>query len=361
MQPDQARQYRSIGSQLAQYLRQQGGDLPPAAVLQGVVADLVGSRSELLLPLRELIQRPGFQAVAARASSGTGALQRDALLHELGSTFAPAVITALAEFLNGFLDLPSTPVAAPRSGDRPAAVAPAPAPAWREEPAAPALPTPQRRAAPSRLSGCLPLLAGLSAALVAAGVLLLRLSPLCSAFNLCPAEEHPPASELNPTSFAAAQEAELALRRATTLESYRSALAELEQQLQRLAGIPLTPEQTTQLQQLRASAQQGLRILESEEADQERLKRASALLDAATQAAAETRQEQISSARRELEAIPPRGFAAADAGRLRDALDLLEREGSNAAPPTPQPDAETPAPPSPPPAAPAPVPPPPPG
>lgn len=321
MHPDQVQQYRLIGNRLAQVLRQRGGPLPPPAQLQGMAADLLGSHTELLLPLRDLINRPAFVAVAAKAGSGSGALQRDALLQELSSTFAPGLMEALAEVLNGFLDLPAGG-AAPR----------------RPEPIAPrAVAGPPRRQqapqAPAPRGGGLLLGAALTAALATGALLLLRQPPWCAALNIC---ANPPPATTPAASQArldAAGEAELALRRASTLDAYRSALTELEQSLLGLVGAVLSPEQGRELEQLRAAAQEGRRILAGEEADQERLLRATTLLNsAAGSTAAADRAEQLSQARQELEAIPPRSFAAAEAGRLRATLDQLEQQAETSSP-----------------------------
>lgn len=338
MQPDQAQQYRLIGNRLAQVLRQRGGVLPPPAQLQGLVADLLGSHSELLLPLRELIQRPAFEAVAARAGSGSGTLQRDSLLQELSTTFAPGLIAALAELLNGFLDLPSEPAPRlPQSSPALASVAPVVAPV---APITPVAATPLRtagraRPTPAPRSGCLLLGAGLTAALAATAVLLLRQPPLCTALNLCPEQAPATTPAASQARLEAARSAELALRRASTLDGYRAAVTDLEQSLLRLVGAVLTPEQSRELEQLQAAAQEARRILEGEEADQERLQRASALLNSAATSEAEARAQQLSQARRELEAIPPRSFAAAEAGRLRASLDQLEQQGDSASPASP--------------------------
>lgn len=101
------RTLRGLGADLARYVRSWGGSAPSAARWQSLVADLVSDHPGLELPLRDLINRPGFQALIARAGSGQGALERDALMQQLQSTFAPQVVMAVKAVLNGFLDLPS--------------------------------------------------------------------------------------------------------------------------------------------------------------------------------------------------------------------------------------------------------------
>lgn len=104
--PPAERTLRNLGADLARYVRVWGGSSPSAARWQSLVADLVSDHPGLELPLRDLINRPGFQALIARAGSGQGVLERDALMQQLQSTFAPQVLIAVEAVLNGFLDLP---------------------------------------------------------------------------------------------------------------------------------------------------------------------------------------------------------------------------------------------------------------
>ena len=108
MTPQQRKEYRAIGGRLAVVLRQPQGALPSAAILQAIAADLVGKRTDLLLPLKELVSRPGFQQLITKAGRGSGAVERRALLADFEKTFTPAVIAALEELLAGFLDLRMT-------------------------------------------------------------------------------------------------------------------------------------------------------------------------------------------------------------------------------------------------------------
>ena len=88
-------------------LREHHGQPFTTATLQAIAADLVGARTELLLPLKDLVSRPGFQQLIAKAGSGSGGVELRALLADLEMTFTPALINALEEVLNGFLDLPT--------------------------------------------------------------------------------------------------------------------------------------------------------------------------------------------------------------------------------------------------------------
>ena len=135
MTPEERTQYRAIGGRLAVVLRQRQGQLPSPAAMQGIAADLVGDKTELLLPLKDLVSRPGFQSLISQAGSGRGTAERQALLAELEATFASTVIRAMGELLGGFLDLPATAAQVPvgnearvnraaNSPDRPAPATP---------------------------------------------------------------------------------------------------------------------------------------------------------------------------------------------------------------------------------------------
>lgn len=116
MTPQERKLYRAIGGRLAVLLRERRGEQVRPAALQAIAADLLGNKTELLLPLKELVSRPGFQLLMAKAGSGSGVLERSALLADLERTFSPAVMTALHELLGGFLDLPTTSYLAPAEG-----------------------------------------------------------------------------------------------------------------------------------------------------------------------------------------------------------------------------------------------------
>jgi len=111
--PQECKQYRAIGRRLADVLRQRQGQIPSPAAMRGIAADLVGEKAELLLPLKDLVNRPGFQRLISKAGSGSGSVERQALLAELEATFTPVVIRAIEELLGGFMDLPTTAAQVP--------------------------------------------------------------------------------------------------------------------------------------------------------------------------------------------------------------------------------------------------------
>ena len=329
LQLKQAQSYRVIGAQLAAYLRQRSDAAPSAARLQALVADLAASHAELTVPLKELVSRPGFQALVPRAGSASGALQRDALLQELSSTFASPVVAALAELLNGFLDLPAeaaeqTPPSTTVEPPAPAASAPAPQP-------------PPTRPLRSRW---LVLLSVITALLGAGAVAMLQHPSVCRPLGLCgtsepePSPEPPAVSTASEQALSAARRAEQALRRATTLGAYQAALSQLEQELLKLSGDPLTSEQQGRREQLQQAATEARQVLAGEERDQQRLQRATEALTAARQGSGEEQAAQIRSAQQELDAIPPRSFSFSEASRLREELEVLIRQPTT--PPEPQ-------------------------
>jgi len=344
---NQSSVYRRIGADLARFVRQQGGQLPSASALQGVVADLVAGQAELLLPLRDLVNRPTFRALAGLAGSGSGVVQRDALLQELRSTFAPGLLASLRETLNGFLDLPA------ESGFPPSPQAPPPtAQTSSQQVAKPAFSPPSEpdlgpahypsvRQFPARPSSSAAWFAGLvvaTAFFAGAAVWVTQNSILCKPLGVCLL-----GSGVSPSDQAlkAGGEAEQALRRATTLQGYQSALEGLERELLKLSGDALNVEQQRQSDRLAASATAAKQTLAAEQADHEQLTRASDAVARARDIAGEARMEQIAMARQALDAIPPRSFSAAEASRLRQELDVVVQQAS----PEPQTDsnaAETP-------------------
>ena len=347
MDRNQSSDYRRIGADLARFVRQQGGQWPSASALQGVVADLVAGQAELLLPLRDLVNRPTFRALAGLAGSGSGVVQRDALLQELRSTFAPGLLAAIKETLNGFLDLPA------ESGLPPSAQAPPPTAQTSYEPVAkPAFAPPSEpdlglahdpsvRQFPARPSSSAAWFAGLvvATAFFAGAAVWVSQNPiLCKPLGVCLL-----GSGVSPSDQAlkAGGEAEQALRRATTLQGYQSALEGLERELLKLSGDALSAEQQRQSDRLAASATAAKQTLAAEQADHEQLTRASDAVARARDIAGEARMEQITMARQALDAIPPRSFSAAEASRLRQELDVVVQQAS----PEPQTDsnaAETP-------------------
>ena len=310
---------------------QRQGAWPTTATLQGIAIDLVGAHTELSLPLRELVSRPAFRSLADKAGTGGGELDRDALLLDMQQTFAPVVVAGLAEVLNGFLDLPSGGASTSMAAE-PLGLHRQPVSSATESP----LTRNQLRSASRPLSRT-PLVLLLSlcfAALAAGSVMLLRSSPFCGAFGLCMLAVGPSQTGLELQSALAAEQA---LRRAASLESYSSALEQLEHELFKLSGVPLSPDQQQQRITLQAAIRDARQTLQAELADQEAVNRAVDAIAAAKGSPVAAQTPQLTAARQALDAIPPRSFSAEEGRRLRSAIDDLIRESvTQSAPPPPE-------------------------
>ena len=343
-------QMRELGQRLADTLRQNNGTIDSPARLQALVADLVAERQELLLPLRDLVARPAFQALIPRAGSGGGAMQRDVLIQDMGVTFSLPVIAAIGELLDGFLDLPPGSAAQPE--DRAMATAqvrrgrptragassptPAPPPIRLSRPALqpPPAPPPQPRAARPPERGIsatgLVLLSLFTALVVAGGVVVVRTTNLCSLVGLCAgAGDAAGVAE----ALRTAQRAEQALSEAPDLGAYEQAVVALEQQLLLLTNARLTPGQERRRNALDQVARDARGVLAEEMGDVRRLEKASRALASARQSSGEERTALLASANQELEAIPPRSFSAPQAKRLRAQLEQVAQEAVVSEPP----------------------------
>ena len=310
--------YRQIGQTLASHINRSSG-VPTGAALQGMIADLAADNPELLLPMRDLVSRPAFQALIAKADSGGGMLQRDALINEVRPLFSAPVLEALSELLNGFLNLPSSTnqhqAAAEReewNGQRPPSAPP------QGTASAAAVDTPA--AVGSR--GHLLTLALVVAGLVAGAGVALRSPALCGYVGLCSDSK---GSDDVVLILAGASRADQALRRASTLTNYRKALEQLDGELLKLRNAPLSETQQQQRDELTNSAKQAQTVLAAEEVDQQRVEKAAAALQSAQQQGGAGRSVQLAEASKELAAIPPRSFAATEASRLRKELAQLEQ------------------------------------
>jgi hypothetical protein len=94
--------------------------------MQSVIADLTANQSDIGPPLRDLVARTQFQVLIPLAASGTGEIQRNALIVEVRRIYNPDIVFALQEFLNGFLECSGVSTLPVQSvSDR---VAPTPAP-----------------------------------------------------------------------------------------------------------------------------------------------------------------------------------------------------------------------------------------
>lgn len=377
--------WRELGQRLARTLSQSSSPISTPARLQGLVADLAADQQELLLPLKDLVSRPAFQALIPRAGSGSGAVQRDVLIQAMEATFSSQVMRAMAEVLNGFLDLPPgsanqagwsselidhqpaappvrpqpappppppLPPPAPSPPPPPApAPPPPPAPAPRPRPRPRPIVQPASTAAPLRRAERAPLVrpveprlpvfklfllslaTAMAVAAGAAAVVVLRSSDLCALVGLCPGPREPSGAA---QALAAAEQATADLGQASDRRAYERALEELEQQLLKLTTARLTPEQEQQRQRLDQAAREARGVLADERKDALRLETAGRALAAARQNSGEERAGQLAIARDELAGIGPRSFSAAPAQRLRRELEQLDAEAPPSEPPEPE-------------------------
>ena len=281
--------------------------------------------------MKDLLSRPGFQLLVAKAGSGRGVVERQALLADLERTFSPAVITALEELLGGFLDLPMT------SGSSPSEVRTEPRSAPRAQeranqkqreqtsPPPATAPVPARQTPSKKAGNPVALALGVSvltATLAVAGMAVIRHPLFCAAFGLCPSSS--PSTDVQ-RSLDAARRAVSDLESATSLVSYRSAAADLERELQSLRSETLTPGQRRQLEELADISRKAQAAVLLDEAEQEQLQKAAAALAAARQLAGAEQMVQLTAAEQALQAIGG-GFAAAEATRLRTDVAALQAE-----------------------------------
>ena len=362
---------RAIGHQLATWLQSNGARGANTGMLQGIVADLAGERSDLIVPLKDLVCRPAFQSLLPLAGSGRGHLQRDALLQEISRTFAPSVVAMISEVLSGFLGIPpgssaggttttadTTDLGARGMGAAPSGFSSgqatsAPATLLEDEESAhragnaaspsPPAATPSPQAAGSDDQGGvsnrrLMAIAAGCALLTTVVVGALRTPLACGVLGLCPADtdssapaspEAPSPSNPAPSQAAAstaddlnrARRAEEAMRSAGSLEEHQRSLQELEQALGSLNGAQLSPAEAGQQRALAQAAEQGRQLLQEEVRYSREVRQLETLLAPQAQSSGN-----LQEARATLDRIPARSFSASEAGRLRASLERLEQE-----------------------------------
>lgn len=149
-----------------------------------------------------------------------------------------------------------------------------------------------------------------------------RLPVLCQPLGLCPAPpaDPPQAASAGSLALARGQQAAEAMNRASTLKAYDTALADLERELLRLWGDPLTPEQLRQRDQLQATAREGQQRLGQERQQAQLLTRATERIDGLASLPAEQQPAERQAISGLLAAIPERSFAH---GAARDQLSRL--------------------------------------
>lgn len=333
-----------LGQRLADAL-QSHPNAPPSRSI-AILSDLLGADVSLLLPLRDLVARPGFQSLAPwRQGHGGRQAQRDALLQSLGETYNPQVLTRLAAFLDGYLEsqrpnaVPSVGSPQPQSNpqpptpsvssQRPASTVPMTVMAEPQglatpppgvpfgSPVAPGSTTtpPGTRSSVRRM----PLLVASSVVVMAlAAGAALRGNLLCAPFGLCSAASIAAAN----AALEQAEEAAVALAKAKDLTSYAQSLADLDRHLDKIGTEPLLGRsgQDTR-KQLEEKARQGRDRLKQEQSHRltvQQVKAELASTDAMPQEAAGKHRTALL---RRLESVPSGSFADAQAEALRQELE----------------------------------------
>lgn len=138
--PDPAADH-GLGRQLATLIAAQGGQRFELASVLSQVQDLLGSDTALLVPMRDLLQRPAFRGLFSGEPHPVQLGRRDALLTDLAGTYTPAVLGRLALVLDGCLGLAAgTPGPSVPAGGSGAPVQGGSHPAWLAKPATEAYP-----------------------------------------------------------------------------------------------------------------------------------------------------------------------------------------------------------------------------
>jgi hypothetical protein len=335
---------RLLGQRLAEALQSQPQAPPSHAI--AVLSDLLGADVSLLLPLRDLVGRPGFQSLdPSRLGQGSRQAQRDALLQSLGETYNPQVLTRLAAFLDGYLEsqvpnrvstrhsvLPGSspqPSTVPVSSWNPADTVPMTVIADSPDMATPApgvpVPLPCAPASAAITSGTgwngrrMPFLVAGSVvvmAVVVGGAL--RANLLCAPFGLCSAASIAAAN----AALDQAQESAVALGKASDLAAYEQSLDDLDRHLDMIDTDALLGRsgQDTR-KQLEEKARKGRARLKQEKRHQLTVQQVKADLEASEampQKAAAARRTALV---RRLESVPSGSFASSQAVALREDLE----------------------------------------
>ena len=94
-------QYRQAGRRLGAFIRSNN---PTSQQIQGFLSDVL-AKDDLLLASKDAASRPLFTALQGLAGTGSGALQRDALLQELSLSYLPRVVEGIKQLIDGMLDI----------------------------------------------------------------------------------------------------------------------------------------------------------------------------------------------------------------------------------------------------------------
>lgn len=94
-------EYREIGAKIGFFIKSNN---PTSQQIQGLLGDLLAG-DEILPAMRLVVSGESFSAFHNLIMSGTGALQRAALLQELERTYLPSIVSSIGQIVGGMLDL----------------------------------------------------------------------------------------------------------------------------------------------------------------------------------------------------------------------------------------------------------------
>lgn len=364
---------RQLGQQFAAAVAR-GLQSGPAQVM-AVLHDLLGDDQSLLAPLKDLVSRPGFQALSSHTSAnGSTRAKCEALIHALGETYQPQVVERLGAFLDGYLETttgqkgsgPHGGTASSGNASRGSGALASAAPPMGaaiaetmidgdgdDEQAANAAASPiadpdsgavAKPAQPSRKGRKFPiLLGGVVAALVLTAGGALRNNLLCDPLGLCSAAS----IEAAATALEEAQKAANALDRATDLSDYKAKLAELDRQLDLIASdAGLSGNQRKKRKQLQEQAAKARDRVKREKAHQQTLKQVNSGQESIGKLAPQAAEQRRAALLRRLEPIPAESFSHGEAEKLRLELTPAPPPAPSAPEPSQTPGGATQAPPS---------------
>ena len=102
---------QQLGFNLAALIAQQASSNLPFSVIYSHLQDLLGDDTAPLGPLRDLVGRPAFQQLVGLTRHSVQLGARDALLEDLGLTYNGAMVSRLADVIEGCLGHPPRSVA----------------------------------------------------------------------------------------------------------------------------------------------------------------------------------------------------------------------------------------------------------
>ena len=180
---------------------------------------------------------------------------------------------------------------------------------------------------------------GLIAAVAISALLLASRHPsLCRPLGLCQEATSSSTKPSVPSNQAlqAGNKALAAMKAASELTSYEHDLGELDQQLLRLSGDPLSAEQIQEREHLKAGASEGHARVAEERRQAEVVNQATTRIDGLTKLPSEQVDKSRTEIRGSLEAIPSSSFSHETARQLLQRLDTTPQSTS----PTPEPSSE---------------------